>query len=340
MRSFAGAILSLLIHPRNIVLVDEPEAFLHPPQARRLAEVIAEEVRGSSQLFVATHNDEIIRTLLDVAGSRVTIARLTRKENKNEIKVLDHTQIAELWADPLLRTTNVMSCLFHRIAIFCEGESDVRFFKSLMDATRGGGTDIDSLLFHVGGKDKIASVARAMISLGVPVLAIVDIDIISDKKSFDRLYEAFGGVKTTTEKDYNIIKTAIATKGRYTYVEFAEKLHNIATDVSTEGEISDRSLTRIAEVTKRLSLWQRIKEEGKNALPTADALNAFERICEQAKAVGILINQEGELESFNRNIAKTNKSAWLSKVLDLDLATEEKMEPARKFAAALREMRR
>ena len=61
MRSFTGALLSLLVHPRNIVLMDEPEAFLHPPQAKRLAETIADETDSNSQLFLSTHDMEIVK---------------------------------------------------------------------------------------------------------------------------------------------------------------------------------------------------------------------------------------------------------------------------------------
>lgn len=37
MRSFAGVLLSTAVGPHTILLIDEPEAFLHPPQARHLA---------------------------------------------------------------------------------------------------------------------------------------------------------------------------------------------------------------------------------------------------------------------------------------------------------------
>lgn len=54
LRSFAGTIMSLLVHPTSAILLDEPEAFLHPPQARRLAEVISNEVPGGCQVVIAT----------------------------------------------------------------------------------------------------------------------------------------------------------------------------------------------------------------------------------------------------------------------------------------------
>jgi hypothetical protein len=40
-RSFVGTIMALLVDPKSLVLLDEPEAFLHPPHAYRLAGELA-----------------------------------------------------------------------------------------------------------------------------------------------------------------------------------------------------------------------------------------------------------------------------------------------------------
>jgi predicted ATPase len=37
-----------------VTLIDEPEAFLHPPQARRLAQNLVDKTRKDGQLVVAT----------------------------------------------------------------------------------------------------------------------------------------------------------------------------------------------------------------------------------------------------------------------------------------------
>ena len=53
-RSFASMLLHLLAPThRSVLLVDEPEAFLHPPQARLIGELIASKRRTESQLFIA-----------------------------------------------------------------------------------------------------------------------------------------------------------------------------------------------------------------------------------------------------------------------------------------------
>jgi predicted ATPase len=82
--------MSLLVHPTSAILLDEPEAFLHPPQARRLAEIVANEVPGECQVIIATHNDAFVRALLDASAERVILARIVR-----EGAIKCHPQIPE-----------------------------------------------------------------------------------------------------------------------------------------------------------------------------------------------------------------------------------------------------
>jgi len=55
-------LFEIVVSERDITLLDEPEAFLHPPQMRRLSETLSSEVKG--QLIVATHSSDILRGFL------------------------------------------------------------------------------------------------------------------------------------------------------------------------------------------------------------------------------------------------------------------------------------
>ena len=67
MRSFAAVMLHALVErTHSVQFLDEPEAFLHPPQARLLGRYIAEGRAGrSSQLFIATHNTDVLEGLIE-----------------------------------------------------------------------------------------------------------------------------------------------------------------------------------------------------------------------------------------------------------------------------------
>jgi ABC-type polar amino acid transport system ATPase subunit len=69
-RSFLGVLLHTLVVDRDIILIDEPEAFLHPPQANLLGRILATEVPNPRQLIVSTHSADFLRGALDAPNSR------------------------------------------------------------------------------------------------------------------------------------------------------------------------------------------------------------------------------------------------------------------------------
>ncbi|RXK86005.1 hypothetical protein ESB13_04125 [Filimonas effusa] len=54
MKTFAGVFMSLFAEEYNINIIDEPEAFLHPPQALLLGQMMGRELDSDKQLFIAT----------------------------------------------------------------------------------------------------------------------------------------------------------------------------------------------------------------------------------------------------------------------------------------------
>ena len=134
MRSFASVILHLLapITP-SILLLDEPEAFLHPPQARVLGEIIATEKSNRAQLFVATHSPDVLHGLIDVAPEHLRVLRIQRDGNVNRVKELDKDLVSKISADPLMKYSGVMSGVFHQRVVICEADSDCMFYSSILD---------------------------------------------------------------------------------------------------------------------------------------------------------------------------------------------------------------
>ena len=60
MRSFMGCLLWATVVDYNMVLIDEPGAFLHPPQARLIGTILAREKPKGQQLFLATHSGDLL----------------------------------------------------------------------------------------------------------------------------------------------------------------------------------------------------------------------------------------------------------------------------------------
>ena len=114
MRSLLGLLLPLISATHQVVLVDEPEAFLHPPQARALGSALARLAKQRQlQVIVATHDRNIVSGLLKAENVDVSVARLSRSENTTQSHQLDANNLRAIWGDPVLRYSNALDGLFH-----------------------------------------------------------------------------------------------------------------------------------------------------------------------------------------------------------------------------------
>ena len=338
MKSFAAALLSLKIHPKSLVLIDEPEAFLHHPQARKLAEVITRDTAPHTQMWLATHSDEFVRGLLDHTNDRIVLVRLDRLRNTTTPKLLNAAQVKTLWSDALLRTSDVLSALFHELAIICEGESDARFFRALFDADTGAQRSPDLRFYHVGGKDKIVSIVSALRSVAMPVCVITDIDVLSDVDKFLKLYEALGGSRNDVEADVKaIVRHVGQQKPTLGAKDVALRLNALADQIQKDQKLSPENRRAIAVLIEETAAWNRIKEDGYRGFANATIIQAFDRVYEKCKAVGLLVNREGELEGLCRDISKKPKASWLAEVLTRDLISDTSLDDARKMLKDIRE---
>ena len=95
----AAAIHSL---PDRILLVDEPEAFLHPTLARRMGRMLSETARErDASLIVATHSSEFLIGCMQ-ATTDLRLVRLTYEGGQSTARTLAPADISTLMNDPLL----------------------------------------------------------------------------------------------------------------------------------------------------------------------------------------------------------------------------------------------
>ena len=192
MRSFASILLDAFTSDYSITLVDEPEAFLHPPQARVLGNMLARNI-SNRQLFISTHSEDFLQGLLDANNDNVTVIHINRHQDENKISVLLNDSIKTLWSNPLLRYSDILSGLFHEKVVECESDYDCLFYQSVMFAMFENADKItpDILFTHCGGKSRAKDVVKALSAVNVPVVAICDFDLINASQNFKPLAAAF-----------------------------------------------------------------------------------------------------------------------------------------------------
>lgn len=338
MRSFAGVLLYTSVGRESIMLLDEPEAFLHPPQARHLGRLLVADKPDARQLFVATHSGDVLRGILDEGNPNVRVVRVRREGSTNHVRQLDNEKISELWSDPLLRYSNILDGLFHEKVIVCESDADARFYSAVADALgdiRGPDTKRPDVMFvHCGGKERLAVVIRALREVDVPVSVAADFDILRDERPLRDVVDAAGGQWSDLESDWRLVKTSIdAKKPELDGSEIREAIEDALAGVT--GRVFPSEVkAEIQKLFRRSSPWAIAKEVGKAFVPAGDATNGFNRLVETLSRLGIFIVPVGELECFVRSIGN-HGPRWTNEVLKRDLVGDPELSEARDFVAAL-----
>lgn len=333
MRSFVGVILHSLVVDHSTVLIDEPEAFLHPPQARLLGRMLVENAPNKRQLFVATHSSDFIKGLLDANTNRVRIIRVQRDGSINHIKELNNAGIVSVWGDPLLRHSNILDGLFHKKVVICESDSDCRFYAAVLDSIvdENLGTPKPDIMFtHCGGKDRIPVVIKALCALGVPVVVISDFDVLNKENPLRSIYENLGGNWDDISDDWKRVKTTIEQKKAELSIDDVKKDIIKILDSVDEAKFPLKSLKEIDKVMKQSSPWSIAKTVGKSYIPNGEPTKFYDKMTIKLKEKGLYIVEYGELEGFVRSVGNHGPK-WVNEVLRKDLVNDSELSNARNF---------
>lgn len=334
MRSFAGVLLHTSVGQESIFLLDEPEAFLHPPQARLLGRMLVEEKQVNRQLFIATHSGDVLKGILDSGSKNVCVVRLRREGDVNVMRQLANERIAELWGDPLLRYSDILDGLFHEKVIITEGDSDARFYAALMDSQAEANTGNErypSVMYtHCGGKGRLPLVAGALNAVEVPVIVVPDFDVLNDENTLSKLVESLGGTWSEMVAEWKQVRNAVESKKPETGgIEIKTKIEE-ALKAAIEPIFSASIAREIRAILKTSSPWSTAKGIGKQFIPSGQPTQLYDELQAKLEAIGIFVVPVGELESFCKKYGG-HGPAWVNEVLKLPLASDPDLQSARDF---------
>lgn len=287
MRSFVGLALHVLASAPDILLVDEPEAFLHPGQARALGRwLAAEAIARDVQVILATHDRDIVLGLLDSEpGTSVNLIRIARVGDGSHLSQLPPDEVRAVWDDPVLKYSNVLQGLFHRKVVVCESDADCRFFGAALNelaVSTGRRAQGDDILFvPSGSKNRVSALAVALTKLGVEAACIVDFDVLRSKADMQKIVGAVGG-------------------------RWGPKLDDL---YRTAFRSDNQTL-----------LWQRLKNLGLAGVTAGQSVGAGQELLAELRAIGVHVVPVGEIEDFDRAIA-SHGASWVSTALEKNVHT-------------------
>lgn len=324
-KSFTGILLYLMLDYYNTYLIDEPESFLHPPQARIMGRIIGQTLAAGQQAFISTHSEEIIKGLLEVCPERIKIVRITRNKDVNDFSILNNESFSKVWDDPLLRYSNIMSSLFHGTVVLCESDSDCRMYSIIENHIKQKAQTYSEVLFiHCGGKHRMAKIVTALRVLKINVKLIVDIDVLNDETVFRSIVEAFDIDYSIMQSDYNNIVSNLHSSKEHINRNISKAAINQILDGSTNPELSKSELKEIREIISTISKWDGIKKSGVSAFPAGNASASFRRIDQLLKENGIFIVPLGELECFIKDIGGHGPD-WVNRVIETYTNLDDKI---------------
>jgi len=317
-RSFLGTLFCLTLATEFVVMIDEPEAFLHPPQAQRLGTLVAQLAQGR-QVFVATHSSDFLRGLMAGPTDKLAIIHLRREGSTNKPWTLQSTALADTLADPMLRYSNILDGLFHERVVLCESEVDCRFYQAAFDHLWNSGASQSagepSIQFtDVGGKSGFARAVTAIVAFGIPVRLVADFDLLNDEVLLSKLCTALGGTWENHAKDWKIVYDAVIQKGGSPpRVEELRTQFNKLCGTDSNRRLDQDLSKRLAEIMKYPGPWADAKRSGKSFIPSGDANAALERLFEGLRRIGIHVVPCGEVECWIREVGGKSMS-WLTSV--------------------------
>lgn len=315
-KSFTGILLYLMLDHFCVYLIDEPESFLHPPQARIMGQIIGETLKNNQQAFISTHSEEIIKGLLETCPERLKIIRITRERDINQFSILSNDNLCQVWTDPLLKHSNIMSGLFHKTVVLCESDSDCQMY-SIVDSflKQEEGKYSETLFLHCGGKQRMARIVSALRAIGIEVKAIADFDVLNEESIIKGIIEACGIPWDSVSKDYSIFTANIHSKKEAVKRNSAFSSIKQVIDGSKAEYLSKEEIKQIQEAIATESAWSLLKKAGRSAIPAGDATAAFNRFNQIFANAGLYIVPCGELECFIREIGGHGPS-WVNAVLE------------------------
>lgn len=284
-KAFTGIITQVLAGDPHILMIDEPEAFLHPPLAFKLGKEISQSAKDSNKnIFISTHSANFIMGCIQ-SGIPVNIVRLTYLHGVPTARILPSENLLKLMRNPLLRSTGVIEGVFYESVIVTESDSDRAFYQEINERLLKYRPEYgipNCLFINAQNKQTVHQLIRPLRELGIPAATIVDIDIIKDGGSNWTNFLSGGFVPEISHIPLGI------TKGRIK-VDFEESEVNM----KTQGGISATKLS-------------------------AETKEAAENFFNQLDEYGLFVVRNGELESWLSDLgARGHSPKWLIDIFEI-----------------------
>ncbi|MFD4736569.1 ATP-dependent endonuclease [Streptomyces virginiae] len=319
MKSLMGLLITLVATPFPIVFIDEPEAFMHPPQAVALGKILGElSVGKGMQIILATHDKNLLAGLMS-SGAPTSVVRVDRRGARMRADRLESNALQELWKNPSLRYSNVLDGLFHKLVVIAEADPDCRFYaaamESLLESSPEDQFSSDDILWvPSGGLGEMPKLAEALRELSVPMIVCPDMDVFSNSGTVEKMIKSLGG-------DWSLYRDLDRKLRAPFSVPRSPRTVGVVLAAIT-GAFNGREGEKYAAEHKKFveaelyvdSVWREVKKFGLKGFP-GESRVAASSFMKDAEAIGFVPLHAGELESLS-DVAVSKGPGWLPAALE------------------------
>lgn len=321
-KAFVGILLELIAGQAEIILIDELEAFLHAPLARKLGIIISKiAVDKNKQVFVTTHNTNFIMGCID-SHSKFNILRLTYENDVPTSKIIKEDELREIVTSPLLRATRVFEGLFYKNVVVVEADSDRVFYSEinyrLTEADDHRKIE-DCLFINARNKQTVGEITQLLRRFGIPAVSIIDYDFIKENGREFTNYLKLNGIPEGLFTSIQDKKTKLQAfyKNQEGNQEKVDTIVKLAEEfLVTPSWGSSKDLLRKIDRQLKESDWKvELKKEGINFLD-ADSKQIAKSLINELNVYGLFPVYVGEVECWLPAVESSDHgNNWLVKKL-------------------------
>ncbi|CAP40536.1 ATP-dependent nuclease [Bordetella petrii] len=164
---------------RRLLLIDEPELYLHPQGVKRLRQALAALSQKGFQVVYATHSPLMLSrenaadaVIIRKTKTDGTLARLPLRH-----AVASALHEAQAQSRTLFELGNLAEIYFCDLVVLCEGKTEKRLLPLLYERLRGRHPELDQVAFvAVGACSDIPKALPVLAAMGIQACGIADLD--------------------------------------------------------------------------------------------------------------------------------------------------------------------
>lgn len=182
---------------RRLLIVDEPELYLHPQGVRRLRQALASLARAGFQVVFSTHSPLMLSR--ENASDTVIVAKdasagvTARKPLRQAVE--EAVEEAESQSRALFQLSNLAEIYFANRVVLCEGKTDRRLLPLAYERLYGQPPELDNISFvSLDACADIPKTLTVLAAMGICACAVADLD-------FAYTHARSGGLLDRTAED-------------------------------------------------------------------------------------------------------------------------------------------